>query len=150
VKFRGLRRRNHALERVLQLDRIDPGNDFCDSPVGIFLSAAAGHTLVETEDLASRAIKIQVMRRNSSAEWPECDTRSTSAQPETRAILGNGRQDVLDALQEIQAALPFRLEGINSDNGSDCYASVHTQQTLKSSLNLRFWTLSPDLLLGIF
>jgi len=38
---------------------------------------------------------------------------------ETRAILGRGRQAVLDALQEIQAALPFRLLGINSDNGSE-------------------------------
>jgi len=38
---------------------------------------------------------------------------------ETRAILGKGRQAVLDALQEIQAALPFPLHGINSDNGSE-------------------------------
>jgi transposase InsO family protein len=38
---------------------------------------------------------------------------------ETRAILGKGRQAVLDALEEIQAALPFRLLGINSDNGSE-------------------------------
>lgn len=38
---------------------------------------------------------------------------------ETRAILGKGRQAVLDALQEIQAALPFPLLGINSDNGSE-------------------------------
>ena len=33
---------------------------------------------------------------------------------ETRAILGKGRQAVLDALEEIQAALPFRCGGINS------------------------------------
>jgi len=38
---------------------------------------------------------------------------------ETRAILGKGRQAVLDALEEIQAALPFPLRGINSDNGSE-------------------------------
>lgn len=38
---------------------------------------------------------------------------------ETRAILGKGRQAVLDALEEIQAALPFSLRGINSDNGSE-------------------------------
>jgi transposase InsO family protein len=38
---------------------------------------------------------------------------------ETRAILGKGRQAVLEALQEIQAALPFTLQGINSDNGSE-------------------------------
>jgi len=38
---------------------------------------------------------------------------------ETRAILGKGRQAVLDALQEIQAALPFPLRGIHSDNGSE-------------------------------
>ena len=38
---------------------------------------------------------------------------------ETRAILGKGRQAVLDALQEIHTALPFPLQGINSDNGSE-------------------------------
>src|SRR5256884_4277482 len=38
---------------------------------------------------------------------------------ETRAILGKGRQVVLDALQEIHTALPFPLQGINSDNGSE-------------------------------
>lgn len=38
---------------------------------------------------------------------------------ETRAILGKSRQVVLDALQEIQAALPFALLGINSDNGTE-------------------------------
>jgi transposase InsO family protein len=38
---------------------------------------------------------------------------------ETRAILGKGRQAVLDALQEIQRALPFPLRGINSDNGAE-------------------------------
>jgi transposase InsO family protein len=38
---------------------------------------------------------------------------------ETRAILGKGRQAVLDALEEIQAALPFPLRGINSDNGTE-------------------------------
>ncbi len=38
---------------------------------------------------------------------------------ETRAILGKGRQAVLDALEEIQAALPFLLRGINSDNGTE-------------------------------
>jgi len=35
---------------------------------------------------------------------------------ETRAMLGKGRQAVLDALEEIQVALPFPLRGINSDN----------------------------------
>jgi transposase InsO family protein len=38
---------------------------------------------------------------------------------ETRAILGKGRQAVLDALEEIQAALPFPLRGINSDKGTE-------------------------------
>jgi hypothetical protein len=36
----------------------------------------------------------------------------------TRAILGKGLEPVLDALEEIRAALPFPLRGINSDNGS--------------------------------
>ncbi len=38
---------------------------------------------------------------------------------ETRAILGKGRQAVLDALEEIHGVLPFTLQGINSDNGSE-------------------------------
>jgi len=38
---------------------------------------------------------------------------------ETRALLGKGRQAVLEALEEIRAALPFPLRGINSDNGSE-------------------------------
>jgi transposase InsO family protein len=38
---------------------------------------------------------------------------------ETRAILGKSRQVVLDALEEIQVALPFTLQGINSDNGTE-------------------------------
>ena len=38
---------------------------------------------------------------------------------ETRALLGKGEQAVLEAFQDIQAALPFRLLGIDSDNGSE-------------------------------
>jgi len=38
---------------------------------------------------------------------------------ETRAILGRGRATVLGALDEIRTALPFRLWGIDSDNGSE-------------------------------
>jgi hypothetical protein len=38
---------------------------------------------------------------------------------ETRALLGRGRGAVLAALDEISAALPFRLWGIDSDNGSE-------------------------------
>jgi transposase InsO family protein len=38
---------------------------------------------------------------------------------ETQAVLGKGRQAVLDALEEIHAALPFTLHGINSDNGTE-------------------------------
>ena len=38
---------------------------------------------------------------------------------ETTAILGKGRQGVLDALDQVQSALPFPLRGINSDNGSE-------------------------------
>lgn len=50
-----------------------------------------------------------------SLNWTEVHTGWT----ETRAILGKGRQAVWDALEEIQAALPFPLLGINSDNGSE-------------------------------
>jgi transposase InsO family protein len=38
---------------------------------------------------------------------------------ETRAVLGKGETAVRDTLEEISAALPFRLLGIDSDNGSE-------------------------------
>jgi transposase InsO family protein len=38
---------------------------------------------------------------------------------ETRAVLGKGENAVVEAFQAIQAALPFRLLGIDSDNGSE-------------------------------
>ena len=38
---------------------------------------------------------------------------------ETRAVLGKGETAVVAAFEEIQAALPFRLLGIDSDNGSE-------------------------------
>src|SRR5262245_10302759 len=38
---------------------------------------------------------------------------------ETRAVLGRGEQRVQTALEEIRQALPFRLQGIDSDNGSE-------------------------------
>jgi transposase InsO family protein len=38
---------------------------------------------------------------------------------ETRAVLGKGRAAVLEAFNQIQAALPFRLLGIDSGNGSE-------------------------------
>ncbi len=38
---------------------------------------------------------------------------------ETRAILGRGRAGVIEAFDEIEPALPFRLLGIDSDNGSE-------------------------------
>ncbi len=38
---------------------------------------------------------------------------------ETRAVLGRGESRVQTALDEIRRALPFRLQGIDSDNGSE-------------------------------
>jgi len=38
---------------------------------------------------------------------------------ETRAVLGRGQAGVRDALEEMRRALPFRLRGIDSDNGSE-------------------------------
>jgi hypothetical protein len=38
---------------------------------------------------------------------------------ETRAVLGRGETRVQTALEEIRQALPFRLRGIDSDNGSE-------------------------------
>ena len=45
----------------------------------------------------------------------------TSTRPgcETRAVLGRGEARVQTALEEIRQALPFRLRGIDSDNGSE-------------------------------
>ena len=38
---------------------------------------------------------------------------------ETRAVLGRGLGGVVKALEEIRTALPFRLWGLDSDNGSE-------------------------------
>jgi transposase InsO family protein len=38
---------------------------------------------------------------------------------ETRAVLGRGQHAVQQALEELRQALPFRLQGIDSDNGSE-------------------------------
>jgi hypothetical protein len=38
---------------------------------------------------------------------------------ETRAVLGRGQHAVQGALEEMRQALPFRLRGIDSDNGSE-------------------------------
>jgi hypothetical protein len=38
---------------------------------------------------------------------------------ETRAIMGKGRHNVLNALKDIKQSLPFDLRGIDSDNGSE-------------------------------
>jgi transposase InsO family protein len=42
-----------------------------------------------------------------------------SAWTETRAVLGKGETAVRDALDEISTALPFRLLGVDADNGSE-------------------------------
>jgi hypothetical protein len=38
---------------------------------------------------------------------------------ETRAVLGKGQAVIVPALEEMRQALPFRLQGIDSDNGSE-------------------------------
>jgi hypothetical protein len=38
---------------------------------------------------------------------------------ETRAALGKGQESVRQALEEMRQALPFPLQGIDSDNGSE-------------------------------
>src|SRR6516165_7823103 len=38
---------------------------------------------------------------------------------ESRAVLGRGRAGVVAALEEVAQALPFRLLGIDTDNGSE-------------------------------
>jgi hypothetical protein len=43
---------------------------------------------------------------------------------ETRAVLGRGQTGVRDALDEMRQALPFALQGIDSDNGSE-FINLH-------------------------
>ena len=38
---------------------------------------------------------------------------------ETRAIMGKGRFATLDTIEEVQKTLPFKIKGIDSDNGSE-------------------------------
>ena len=38
---------------------------------------------------------------------------------ETRAVMGKGQAGVVDAMKQIEQALPFKLLGIDSDNGSE-------------------------------
>jgi hypothetical protein len=38
---------------------------------------------------------------------------------ETRAVLGKGQAVIMAAIEEMRAALPFRLQGLDSDNGSE-------------------------------
>jgi len=54
---------------------------------------------------------------------------------ETRAVLGKGQTGIVRGLEEMRQALPFRLQGIDSDNGSEFindhlvrYAKTHRIQ----------------------
>ena len=38
---------------------------------------------------------------------------------ETRAVMGRGESGVVEAIEEIRQSVPFRLQGIDSDNGSE-------------------------------
>src|SRR5437899_1951415 len=42
-----------------------------------------------------------------------------TAWTETRAVLGKGETGIVAALEEMRQALPFPLQGIDSDNGSE-------------------------------
>ena len=46
-------------------------------------------------------------------------TDVASTWTETRAVLGKGKRHVVDALDAIRLALPFRLRGLDSDTGSE-------------------------------
>ncbi len=46
---------------------------------------------------------------------------------ETRAVLGRGQHAVRAALEDMRQALPFRLQGIDSDNGSE-FINAHLVQ----------------------
>jgi hypothetical protein len=49
---------------------------------------------------------------------------------ESRALLGKGQEGVQQALEEIQGGLPFRLLGLDSDNGSE-FINWHLQRWCK-------------------
>jgi hypothetical protein len=51
---------------------------------------------------------------------------------ESRALLGKGEVGVQQALEEIQGGLPFRLLGLDSDNGSE-FINWHLQRWCKRS-----------------
>jgi hypothetical protein len=51
---------------------------------------------------------------------------------ESRALLGKGQAGVQQALEEIQGSLPFRLLGLDSDNGSE-FINWHLQRWCKQS-----------------
>lgn len=58
---------------------------------------------------------------------------------ETRAIMGKGQDATLEAIEDIQKDLPFKLKGIDSDNGSEFinhhlfkYCGKHTIQFTRS------------------
>jgi hypothetical protein len=51
---------------------------------------------------------------------------------ESRALLGKGQAGVQQALEEIQGGLPFRLLGLDSDNGSE-FINWHLQRWCKQS-----------------
>jgi len=46
---------------------------------------------------------------------------------ETRAVLGKSQHHVQEALEQLRQALPFRLQGIDSDNGSE-FINHHLQR----------------------
>jgi hypothetical protein len=48
---------------------------------------------------------------------------------ETRAVMGKGQAGVLDAMKQIEQALPFKLLGIDSDNGSE-FINYHPKSLL--------------------
>jgi hypothetical protein len=55
---------------------------------------------------------------------------------ETRAVLGKGQEGVLRAMEAIRQALPFKLLGIDSDNGSE-FINAHLYHYCQS-LEIQF------------
>src|SRR5437879_11118896 len=77
----------------------------------------------------------------------------TGGWTESRAVLGRGQAAVVQALEEIAQALPFRRLGIDTDNGSDflkghVWAGVRsssraddpTRKTTTPSIEQKNWT----------
>src|SRR5206468_326161 len=55
----------------------------------------------------------------ASSPTPSTSPTSTAPGPRSYAVLGKGETGIVAALEDMRQALPFALQGIDSDNGSE-------------------------------